>query len=269
MKYVLKNKLKTIYFNFVQKKKKLSNGTELTYLHQGRKSSNQLIVTFSSLTTERKYAYNYIRTLNQVRCHRLFILDNFGLNKRGVFYLGENGSMDVRDAVEELIREVVRKKNIKKVIFSGSSKGAFAAMYMGIRMNVQTIIVGSPIVYVKTFLEGIENGEALFKAMSQSQNKESLYDELLINTITQYDYAGKIYLQYSLNEEIYNWHIHTLLQHLKKQNYELIVDEQTYQKHEDARLFFPEFLKEKLKICIKEGVKCDSSNKKSPIRTFR
>lgn len=257
MKYVFRNRMKMIYFAFVQREKKMSNGTELTYLHQGKKTSNQLIVTFSSLTTERKYAFNYIRTLNQVPCQRLFILDNFGLDKRGVFYLGENGSMDVRDAVEELIREVVRKNNVKNVIFAGSSKGAFAALYMGIRMNVQTIIVGSPIVYIKTFLEGIENGKALFKAMSQSQNKESLYDELLLNAISHYDYTGKVYLQYSLKEEIYDPHIHTLLQKFNKQNYELIVEEQSYSLHEDARLFFPGFLKEKMKICIKEGVKSD------------
>ncbi|KGL41322.1 hypothetical protein BMT55_03390 [Listeria newyorkensis] len=258
MRKLLRAKVKDLYFTFAQRKKKMSNGIELTYLHQGRHSSKQLIVVFSSLTKERKYTFNYIRTLKNVPCQRLFILDNFGLDKRGVFYLGENGNMEVRDAVEELIRQIIRKNKIKNTAFSGSSKGAFAALYLGIRMGVQNIIVGSPIVHIRTFLEGIANEKSLFRVMSQSQNKLDMYDKLLINTIANYDYKGKVYLQYSLNEEIYKLHIQGLITQLKQHDYELVLDKQAYPMHEDARLFFPDFLKEKTEICINGGGLHDS-----------
>lgn len=257
MRNLLRAKVKGLYFTFAQRKKKMSNGVELTYLHQGRHSSNQLIVVFSSLTKERKYAFNYIRTLKKVPCQRLFILDNFGLDKRGVFYLGENGSMQVRDAVEELIRQIIRENKIGKTTFSGSSKGAFAALYLGIRMGVQNIIVGSPIVHIKAFLEEIANEKPLFKVMSQSQKKLDLYDVLLIKTISDYEYKGRVYLQYSLNEEIYKSNIQDLIEELKRHDYELVLDKQAYLMHEDTRLFFPAFLKEKIEICIDEGRRND------------
>ncbi|AQY51337.1 hypothetical protein [Paenilisteria weihenstephanensis] len=256
MKKLLRSQMKKIYFTCFQKKKKMSNGIELTYLHYKKVKSDQLVVVFSAMTSgDNKYAYNYIRTLKEMSCNRLFILDNFGLEKRGVFYLGENGSMDVRDAVEELIQQIVKQDNIRKTIFSGSSKGAFAALYIGIRMSVQHIIIGSPIVQIKLYLEGIANENALFKTISQSQNNSNLYDELLLDTISEFDYAGKIYLQYSSNEETYQPHTQSLIKQLKQYNYEMELNEQAYLKHEDTRLFFPVFLHEKLGIYIKTDKK--------------
>ncbi|MBC1226722.1 accessory Sec system protein Asp2 [Listeria booriae] len=243
MKYILKKQAKKIYFTCFQKKKKMSNGIVLTYLHQRKVKNDQLVVVFSSLTKKNPYAYNYVQTLKGVACHRLFILDNFGSKKRGVFYLGENGSMDVRDAVEELIRQIIKKNKIKTVIFTGTSKGGFAALYMGIRMDVQSIIVGSPIVSIKSFLEGVSNEKQLFKAMSQSKKDLYSYDFLLLDLIATKSFSGKIYLQYSSREEINEFHTLILINQLNKYKYNLETNEQTYSKHEDVRLFFPDFLR--------------------------
>ncbi|EUJ63946.1 hypothetical protein [Listeria fleischmannii] len=100
------------YFCIKQKKQKMSNGVTLTFYMKESSRSEDLLVVFSALPVVGSSVYNYVRTLDDVDCNKLYILDNFGENKAGVFYLGEDGTMDVKEAVIELIEDIRKiKKN--------------------------------------------------------------------------------------------------------------------------------------------------------------
>ena len=63
----------------------------LRYLLQTSRLSDTLVVCFSGFGNGGVAKYNYISTLKSVNANKLFILDDFGYNKQGSYYLGENG----------------------------------------------------------------------------------------------------------------------------------------------------------------------------------
>ena len=71
-------------------KKYRSRGVTLKYMLD-RVDSRDLIIVFSSCTRKGIRArYNYVRTLKEVPCNKLFLLDDFASDHRGSFYLGSN-----------------------------------------------------------------------------------------------------------------------------------------------------------------------------------
>ena len=75
-----------------------------------------------------KARYNYVRTLDKYKCNKLFILDDFGFDKRGAYYLGENGNFGIEKDVELLIDKTICNLKTNKNIFIGSSKVGYAAI---------------------------------------------------------------------------------------------------------------------------------------------
>lgn len=93
-----------IYLALKEKKYK----GRLKYLYEGH-SSDTLIIVFSGFAD--KPVYNYIRTLKDVCCDKLFILDDFGY--RGSYYWYENGSNYPFLLVKDLIySEINRGGNV-------------------------------------------------------------------------------------------------------------------------------------------------------------
>ncbi|EMG26743.1 hypothetical protein [Listeria fleischmannii] len=110
MKKELRRWMRKGYFYIKQKRQKMSNGITLTFYMKENTESEDLLVIYSALPVKGSSVYNYVRTLDDVNCNKLYILDDFGENRAGVFYLGENGTMDVRDAVKELITNIQKKQ---------------------------------------------------------------------------------------------------------------------------------------------------------------
>ena len=72
-----------------------------------RVDSRDLIIVFSSCTRKGIRArYNYVRTLKEVPCNKLFLLDDFASDHRGSFYLGSNMKFEEAVVVRELIDRV-------------------------------------------------------------------------------------------------------------------------------------------------------------------
>lgn len=74
----------------------------------------------------------------------MFILDDFGPNERGSYYLGENKNFYIEELVINLLEEIQAEFNFKKKIFIGSSKGGYAALYFGTKTYADCIICGAP-----------------------------------------------------------------------------------------------------------------------------
>ena len=103
-------------------KKYRSRGVTLKYMLD-RVDSRDLIIVFSSCTRKGIRArYNYVRTLKEVPCNKLFLLDDFASDHRGSFYLGSNMKFEEAVVVRELIDRVREQTGAKRLIFCGSSK---------------------------------------------------------------------------------------------------------------------------------------------------
>ena len=74
-----------VYIRLAQKKYK-----RITYLLQ-KGETDTLVISFSGFPGNGPAKYNYMKTLQKLKAHKLFVLDNFGYQKQGSYYLGEQG----------------------------------------------------------------------------------------------------------------------------------------------------------------------------------
>ena len=120
------------------------------YLFKNNKS-NKLIVFFSAFGPENSPGvYNYVWSSKTIKADKLWIRDRCGYNKVGTYYLGNN--YPDLSFIQEVERLIKKYGSNKEIICCGTSKGAWAALFYGIRLNVSKIIVGSPQYYIGTYL---------------------------------------------------------------------------------------------------------------------
>lgn len=83
--------LKTKYLMKFKQKTYLGNKYKIKYIFKKNNKSRDLLIVFSSCTKiGQKARYNYVRTLDEFKCNKLFILDDFGFDGRGAYYLGKD-----------------------------------------------------------------------------------------------------------------------------------------------------------------------------------
>lgn len=172
----------------------------MKYLLKEYKDSEYMIVLFSGLSShpEKKSVYNYIKCLDNVPITRLHILDEYGYDNRGCWYLGESKELDVEESTIEVINYFSNKYKIKKdkIILAGTSKGGFAGLYLGIKYGYGNIIVGAPQIilgeYLDTpfhrgrlkFISGYKNEEEKEK---EKEKLDKIIKELKIQSNTKID----------------------------------------------------------------------------------
>lgn len=243
MKKWLISQGRKLYFGWIQRKKKMSNGTQLTYILNTVPQSDTLVIVLSSLSLNGKSVYNHVRSLKDSTHNRLYILDNFGYGKRGVFYLGEKNGMEVRDAVEELIAEICHSESITKKIFAGSCKGGTAAIYLGIRLKASQIIVGAPMYYISDCLN-MKFGEYLIPMLDRhNPDSEKELNQIIRETVHNVTFEGRMYIQYSSEDEYYTSQIKLLINDLKERNVSLVLEQAGYLDHDHCSRYFSRFLK--------------------------
>ena len=219
-----------------------SNGMTVRYYFKPAKKKNDTLVTvFSGFSAIGKPAvYNLVSTLKGISAARLYILDDFGYQKRGVYYLGENGSFAVRDAVCELIEGFKMAKNV----FCGSSKGGTAAIYFGLLCEADLIVSGAPQCFIGTYLTSQESHVPLLDAIAGDHSPDSVekYDRLLPDLITSKRAVDKtvLMMHYSKQEHTYRDHIEKMLTCLQENGYCVQHDVATYLHHRDVANFFPQ-----------------------------
>ena len=78
------NYIHSILIKKIYEKNFISDDIKIKYILNANKDSKDLLVVFSACTRKGIPArYNYMRTLKNVYCNKLFILDDFGYHKRG------------------------------------------------------------------------------------------------------------------------------------------------------------------------------------------
>ena len=98
----------------------------LKYVFKYKKNSRKLVFVFIGFPGMDIANYNYMRTLKHAQCSQVFILDDFGFENKGSYYLAENGDYYIREMVINLIKNIKAKYDISEMITAGSSKGGHA-----------------------------------------------------------------------------------------------------------------------------------------------
>ena len=218
----------------------------LKYVFKYKKNSRKLVVVFSGFPGMDKAKYNYMRTLKHAQCSQLFILDDFGFENKGSYYLAENGDYYIRKMVINLIKTIKAKYDISEMITAGSSKGGACAIYFGLKLGAEAIIAGAPQYYLADYLK---NGheEILKGIIGGYESQISYLNSLLEETIQDYQgHKPTIYLHYSKEEHTYVEHVQYLLNELKENKFTVIEDIGEYSEHSNVSFYFPKFLKESI-----------------------
>lgn len=218
----------------------------IKYLLKEKKGSKELLIVFTACTkVGQKARYNYIKTLDQFKCNKLFILDDFGFDERGAYYLGKDKDFAIEKDVEALINNVCEKIQPKKEFYIGSSKGGYAALYFGVGRKNTYIVVGAPQYNLGNYLSLPEHTEILKFIMGNcSQESISILNNLLKNKLFKnQDNGNKIFLHYSDKEETFDSDLKYLVDELKVLNYDNEFDIEHYDSHAELTQYYPQYIK--------------------------
>ena len=223
-----------------------SQGYRVKYMLE-QNDSDVLVIVFSGCTRVGiKARYNYNRSLQKIKVNKLFILDDFGYDNRGAYYLGHNMDFKIQEVVKELIGKVQRDLNIKKSIYVGSSKGGYAALFFGLQEKESIVISGAPQYTLGNYLTNPEYKEPCLKYIVGNEitdEKINYLNDLLLNKIIECkDNNNQLNLHFSDKEHTYVLHIERLLSDLNSNNYKYNLDVSSYTNHNDVSLFFPKYL---------------------------
>lgn len=130
------------------------DGQTLRYMFFPCKKSDILVVGFQACN-DAGPRYNQVRTLKECGVNRLLIKDDFGPRQLGVYYLGCKENHAVETAVFELIDRCIAESRtlFKYIVFSGSSKGGYAALNFGIHYPNSVMVVAAPQYFLGNYLD--------------------------------------------------------------------------------------------------------------------
>lgn len=247
IKFVKKRMLKLyIFFCVLFEKNFKSQYCTLKYILFPNKKTKKLLIVFSSYPgISRKARYNYIFTFRKLPVSRLYILDNFGFEKKGAYYLGEDGNFHIENAVYELIEKVRKELKIKKenVVTCGSSKGGFAAIYFECKYNYGASIVGAPQILLGDYLSSPTHKPILKHIMGSADSEDKTFlNKLLFETILTKSSPPSIKVHVSKNEKTYQNHIIPLVEFSLENKINVLFSYGFYKKHHQVGTYFPKFL---------------------------
>lgn len=226
----------------IKEKKYTYKDNIIKYIFEENTSDTLIVVLSACTRVGVKARYNYNRTLNEYKVNKLFILDNFGDDKRGTFYLGKNGEFDIPQGVNSLIDYIINKCKAKKIIFIGSSKGGAAALYFGLQRE-STIIIGGPQYRLGNYMNKQHHMNRFKYIMGEVNSDNILKLDKLISEQIQNSYKNSVYLQYSKYDIYYKSDIRYLVQDIKNSEIEFSCEELDYKNHDEVSLYFPIYLK--------------------------
>lgn len=226
--------------------------------------SDKLIVCFQAF--QRVPIYNYLRPLNDINAHRLYIKDGYGSDEmtHASLYLNENNPIPVADLVQQIISEYVVKLKIaqENTIFIGCSQGGYAALYHGYLYGAAHIIAGEPPIFLGKFeaLVGmssmtVEDVTKVFETIAGQTTNDRLREyanHLLFNLITESTAPYPRVRIYKGNNEDHNEeHLYPFLEWIKNNSIPSVyVDQGNFYAHRELAKYYPPYLKDTLNKII-------------------
>ncbi len=205
--------------------------------------SKELIVVFSAFPEHGKRAsYNYVNTLAKTRANKLFLLDEYGTDGMGCYYLGERRRFLVQENVKAIISSVRERCGAQRVFYVGTSKGGWAAMYFGMHDPDGVVVCGGLQYLLGTYLSSCMPW--LYEYIAGEPVTEegiAFLNDLLRDTVARAA-PRKVYLHYSDQEHTYRDSVLPCLADLKKYGHTVQEDVAHYQDHAQVGIYFAEYL---------------------------
>jgi len=233
-----------ISYTWLMRRSFRSNGRKVHFIHKS-KPTDTLLVVLSAFTPKGvKGRFNYISTLNKIPHSQLFILDRYGFDGRGAYYLGEQGDFDIEEAVKRLIQSKIEEYGYKKVVFIGSSKGGYGALLFACDFNNSTVIMGAPQYYLGHYLGQGENQDTLKYIMGDiSSDARAYLDYYMADKLTHKFWGIKeVNVMYSDKEHTYEEHIQPMLDKLKDLGVPVNEAVESFTNHSDIGKHFPAYI---------------------------
>ncbi|QHT60596.1 hypothetical protein GXP70_12050 [Paenibacillus lycopersici] len=214
-----------------------------------------LVVVFSGFPSRFGIppVYNYIKTLSETDCNKLFILDdnNHTQSCAATYYLGFNRDHSVEMSVIALITKIANENGIehKHIIAAGSSKGGFASLYFGLKYSFGHVISGGAQTLLGSYLMKLNNEIkyiAGFIAGSMDEDSKKYLDSLLFDAARAAKKSPDLYIHVGKGDHHYEGHILPFINLLNELNIPFDLDIGDYQEHAQLGEFYPKFLLEKL-----------------------
>ena len=220
----------------------------LKYVFLKSDNSKKLIVVFSAFSAMGKpLRYNYMETLKDVNVNKLFILDSFGYNNAGSYYLGSGGIFSVPKEVIELINKLKEENKVEEIITAGTSKGGTAALFYGLKINADKVIIGAPQYHIGDYLNS-EKHRPILEGICGDTSQKSVdrLNSLIKNEVfthQQESIKPNIYIHYSPYEHTFKEQIKDMLVDLKVCGYKVYEDnDYFYKEHSDVGKYYQPFL---------------------------
>ena len=225
---------------------------QIKYIFQRNRSSDILLVVFSGFPAKDEPArFNYVRTLLSLKVNKLFVLDDFGYQNRGSYYLaGRSHNVKLQDEIRALI-ELCRGK--KRLVTAGSSKGGTAALLYGLCCDADAIIVGAPQYYIGNYLSRDDHVEIL-KSICGDATQQSIdyLNRILSDHIKEArNKKTKIYIHCSPLEHTYIDHVQDLIKYLLECGFDVEKNlDSRYTQHDLVGHYFSRYLFDTLERII-------------------
>lgn len=231
------------------------NGVTLNYMYEEVKGAGSLVVVFSACTRAGvKARYNYVKTLAGMQCSRLYILDDFGPDGRGSYYLGHMPEFREQEAVVALVNKYIDRVKPEKLLFCGSCKGAYAALNIGMGFSNSIMVIGEPTYRIATEFRLFE---ALLQYWMDDVNEAGIryVDYYLTERLenNMYKDSQTIYYYYSTEDEYIERHTRPLLDDLRNFGYRVYEETGDFKQHAELGVYFAPFLKKMIEKLTARG----------------
>lgn len=234
-----------MFYAMLFEKKFSGEKCELRYLLFKRRKTKRLLVIFSSYPGNgQKARYNYIMKFVGLQTSRLYILDNFGPEEKGAYYLGKNYDFYIERSVHGLIEAVRLELNIpkKNVVTCGSSKGGFAAIYFENKYHYGASIAGAPQIFLGDYL-GISKHQSIFRFIAGKYDElnRGYLNSILLQAILNKKRSSHISIYVSKQEGMYKDHVEPFMNFSNHHQIKTGLYLGDYAEHKSIGFYFPDF----------------------------
>lgn len=191
--------------------------------------------------------YNYVGSLREVKCHILFVKDDASADRNGNYMIGGG----YNDLMIKLIEHCVEKTGAKRLIFIGSSKGAYSALNFSLQIPNSFVCIAAPQYRVGTYLREIYKPslEAIIGEIHEDKIKS--LDKRLENMIaTTSILPSKVFFHVSKNEHTWEEHCKDMVDDLQRRDVPIDFDFGTYTEHADLIYHYPSYLKKSIQMIL-------------------
>ncbi len=186
-----------------------TNGIEVIYKRKANKYDFKHIIFVFSGFRPANSPYDFVSALNDCPAEIIWIKDSW--ENTETYYLCSNMDFAIYNAVEEFINLMIAEKEYSKqqITFTGYSKGGSAALYYGLKMNIDNIVVTVPQLHIGSYVHNHWQNVAQYMLGKDYNNAHISYvDRLLPQLLKQERYFERnIYLLTSEADEQYKTEI--------------------------------------------------------------